>query len=184
MIQTIRISAIASFFITLALIIVVSFLDGINSFLIKTLFVTTFITACLTGDIIILSLKKQISDTIQKQIIYASLALITFAFLVFYNILSFSNLWNIAVGFGVIFLMVIQLQINGWSLQKQSLISKIIFAFILIANLFISVVFFLKLNFYQLEWPLYLSSLISILSIFYGYIFYQNKLIQENQVGK
>jgi len=100
--------------------------------------------------------------------------LLTFAFLTIYDVINFIAYWHILIGVTLFYLMIIQLNLIGWSHNEHTLFQKILFLLMLISNLFLVSLFLFKINLYIFQ-PLFVAATITALvSLLLGY-FIQNK---------
>ena len=88
--------------------------------------------------------------------------------LVFLDIISFLSKWNELIGITIIYLLIIQLNILGWSKKEHSFLLKIAFFVILICNLFLAFVYFFKIDVFNIRPFLIITVILSVLFLIIG----------------
>lgn len=92
------------------------------------------------------------------------LVLLTFAFLTIYDIINFIAYWHILIGVTLFYLMIIQLNLIGWSHNKHTLFQKILFLLMLLSNLFLVSLFLFKINLYVFQPVLVTATIVAVVS--------------------
>jgi hypothetical protein len=133
-------------------------------------FFVFYISIILSADLLLIRYANTTKDNLKTIIIYMSIGLMTFASLTIFDIIAFSNLWHILLGITIVFLLIIQLNILGWSQEKHSLILKLAFFIVLISNLFLATVFLFKIDFYTFKPILIGTTITSVLFLLVGVI--------------
>lgn len=113
---------------------------------------------------------------LEKRLVYTGISLIIGALIIFFGWFGSSVLWHIIIGGSIIYLLLIELQLLGWTNNKQSIFVKIIFAIAFISNLFLASLFLFKIPIAFLKPLIFSASIFSILALFYGLYYYQPNL--------
>ncbi len=154
-------------------VICITYLLMSDGFASKMVLFTTFLfyaSIILSGNALLIKYANTTHQKIKASIIILGFLLIGFSVFVFFDFISFISKWNFLIGLSVIYLLIIQLNILGWAKENHSFLLKIAFAIILITNLFLSTVFFLKLNIYALRPYLIGTTIISVAFLVLGII--------------
>jgi len=144
-----------------------------TDFTAKLLLLTAFsfyASIILSGNALLIKYANTAHQSIKISIIIVGFILITFSAFVFFDIISFISKWHILIGLSVVYLLIIQLNILGWAKENHSFLLKVAFTIILISNLFLASIFFLKLNVYTLRPYLIGTTIVSILFLILGII--------------
>jgi len=171
--KTALISIASTLILTLSLI----FTEIMNPVLIKWI-LFLFFTSLISSGILILHSYSLILTKIHKLVIplFGIILIIYFALILLS--VHFSSQIYYLIGLFIIYIMTIQLNILGWSKQKHTIGIKLLFLFSLLSNLFLSSIFFFKIDPYEIKPFLILSIFIS-LSILIICVFIHNKRINS-----
>lgn len=163
---------------TLILSIALFFTDILNPVLIKWIALLFYISVISSSLLLLFKYSKTLSKTTELIIKLFSLFLIILFTLTLF-IRSLSPYWNTIIGLSIIFLMVVQLNILGWSKSRHHFSTKLLFLLSLISNLFLSSIFFFKIDFYEIKPFFILSILISASLLLLG-VFIQTKKLSKS----
>ncbi|MFK8045515.1 MAG: hypothetical protein AB8B72_08465 [Crocinitomicaceae bacterium] len=111
----------------------------------------------------------------KKLITTAGLITIAFSFIILYGFFGLSEFWHILLGFTILLVLLVELQMLGWTAKKQGIVTKLTFLIALLSNSFLAFVFIFKISLHNIKPLLVIACLLSILSLFYGLFFYQSK---------
>jgi len=160
---------------TLLLLLLLIFTEIMNPTLIKWILFSFFISLISSG-ILILQSYSLILTRIHKIILpLFGITLIIYFALILSSVYFSSQIYYL-IGLFIIFIMTIQLNILGWSKQKHTIGIKLLFLFSLLSNLFLSSIFFFKIDLYEIKPFLILSIFISLFILIIG-VFIHNKRI-------
>jgi hypothetical protein len=122
------------------------FQDNFQAIVLKLTCFLFYISITLVGNSILISTANRTPASIINIITFVNGSLIVCASLILLDILSFINLWHIVIGISILYITSIQLNLLGWSNNKQTIINKVYFFLILCVNLFLACIFFLKVS--------------------------------------
>ncbi|MFK8038004.1 MAG: hypothetical protein AB8B74_06930 [Crocinitomicaceae bacterium] len=161
---------------------IVLFQFSINPVLIKSLFFFGFSStvALLMG--LLITECHTCPPFLEKLLFYIGLSLILCAFVIFFGLFGTGMLWHVIISAGIIYLLMVELQLLGWTDIKQSILIKITFAIALLSNLFLAYIFLFKVSTLSLKPIIFSASALSIISLFYGLYIYQVK-VQTKKKG-
>ena len=180
--RIVSLTSLISSVLTVSLFAFVYFQNNISSTLVQFGLFFLFTSALGFGNLALWEFNSSASGQLKKILTVINFSLVFFAGLISFNIIPFGSTWHILTGLGIIYLLTVQLQLLGWSYERQSLLNKIVLALVLLSNLFLAALFIFRLDYYQLRPLIILSVLIAILAIFYGLYFSSNKTIEaDNQ---
>ena len=172
--KTVLFSLILTAILTVWLIIT----DIMNPVLIKWIAFVFYISIISSGLIILENFSIKLSK-------FSKLTIPTFGFvlIVYFSLIlflaSFSNQIMLLIGFSIIFLMSIQLNILGWSKSNHTFLIKLLFLVSLLTNLFLASIFFFKIDIYEIKPFLLLSTLISFSLLISGVLIHNKKEILQ-----
>ena len=178
--KIIRPGALISVTLTIIICGILYFQNDANAIVIQSALFLMFSSILLVANYALYEYVASASSKLKKSLTIINLCVIGFGILTFFNILPFKNLWHILVGAGILFLLAVQLQILGWSKPKHNILTKIIYALVLMSNLFLAALFIFKLDYYQLNILVYITTFIGIASIFYGIYFCSSKTPEKD----
>ncbi len=112
---------------------------------------------------------------LERILVFTGFLIILFGFITFMGFFNANLIWNISISLAIIYLLMIELQLIGWTDIKQSISVKITFLLALVSNAFLAYIFIFKIPRQELIILLYSASFVSILMLFYGIYFYQSK---------
>jgi len=167
--------AFTSIIITLTLVLWLVFTDVLNPVLIKWTAFSFYLSILSSGLIILNNYSLTLSKASRITITSFGIGLLIYFGLVLFST-SFSNQIYNLIGLSILFLMLIQLNILGWSKQNHSIGIKLLFLFSLLSNLFISSIFFFSIDLYEIKPFLISSILISFSLLIVGIIIHNKKV--------
>ena len=145
--------------LTLASGLVMVFQNDFHAHLFKLASFLFYASILLSGNYIVISFTNKTSIRILRLITLFDLILIVFSGLILFDIISFSDSWHIILGISILYILIIQLTILGWSNDKHTILHKILFLIVLLTDLFLASIFLFKLDVFELQ-PLIMTSLI------------------------
>jgi len=162
---------------TLLLLLLLIFTEIMNPILIKWILFSFFISLVSSGILILQSYSPTLTK-IHKLIIPLFGILLTIYFFLILFSAQFSSQIYYLIGLFIIYIMTIQLNILGWSKQKHTIGIKLLFLFSLLSNLFLSSIFFFKIDLYEIK-PFLISSIFISLFILMIGVYIHNKRINK-----
>ncbi len=168
--------------LTILLGILVTFQLSLHPVLIKSLLFFGFSSTIALLMYLLITQCRTCPPKLEKLLIYTGIGLIMGALIVFFGWFGTSRLWHVIIGIGVIYLLMVELQLLGWTHIKQNILIKLTFAIALVANLFLAYIFLFKIPIIALKPFIFGASILSILSLFYGIYYYQPK-VQTKKEG-
>jgi len=177
LIDYIKKAVLTSIVSTLILLLSLIFTGLMNPLLIKwTLF--SFFISLVSSGIHILHSYSLILTRIHKIILpLFGITLIIYFALILSSVYFSSQIYYL-IGLFIIYIMTIQLNILGWSKQKHTIGIKLLFLFSLLSNLFLSSIFFFKIDLYEIK-PFLISSIFISLFILMIGVYIHNKRINK-----
>lgn len=113
----------------------------------------------LSGNYVVIHFTNKTSLRTLRIITFLNLILITFSGLILFDTIPFTSSWHIIIGITMLYILVLQLTILGWTNDNHTILHKVLFLIILLTNLFLASVFLFKIDVYQLQ-PLILVSVL------------------------
>ena len=157
----------------LAVGVIVFFRFGSAPILFKLFLFTSYTSFILALMYALVHYCKTCPDKFKRMLIFAGFSVILVGFITFFGIFNTYAFWNITVSLAILYLLMIELQLIGWTDVKQSIKVKITFAMALVSNLFLAYIFMFKISNHSLLTFIYTAGLTSIAMLFYGIYFYQ-----------
>ena len=112
---------------------------------------------------------------LQKRLLWVGLTIIALGAIIWFNLFNTSKYWNILIGIAVLYLCAIEVQLLGWSINKQKILIKFILLLALLSNLFVAFILFFKVPLLVLNPFIISSCIISIFVLFFGLYLYPTK---------
>jgi hypothetical protein len=171
-------TVLVSLIITAILTVWLMLTDFMNPALIKWIAFTFYISIISSGLIILQNFSIKLSKFSKLTIPVFGFGLVVYFILILF-LPDFSNQILNLIGFSIIFLMSIQLNILGWSKTNHTFLVKLIFLISLLTNLFLASVFFFKIDMYEIKPYLLVSILISFSLLIIGVLIHNKKEIPQ-----
>lgn len=113
---------------------------------------------------------------INKTIIYTGIVLIGCGFFVWYGIANANQYWHVILSSGILYLLISELQLLGWTHKKQGAFVKIPISLALVSNIFLAFIIMFKVPILALK-PYIIASIIASLAVLvYGVYFHKQKI--------
>jgi uncharacterized protein with PQ loop repeat len=164
--------------LALALAVVLEF--SYHHFTIKSLYFSGFSASIFSLMTLLVAYCRTCSQKVLKLLTYFGISICSIGFIIWYGFLNTYVFWHFALGLGVLFLLMIELQFLGWTKKKQGLLIKVPILMALMANLFIAFILFFKVDLATLKPFIFASVAISVLCLFFGLYYYQSRHQKDN----
>lgn len=161
--------------LTIILALLVLFQISLDPILIKSLLFFGFSSTISLLMYLLMTQCHTCPPRLEKLLFYVGFSLIISAFIIFFGWFGASILWHTLIGAGVIYLLMVELQLLGWTNIKQSILIKITFGIALVSNIFLASIFLFKMPAISLKPLIFSATTLSILCLFYGIYHYQPK---------
>jgi len=101
--------------------------------------------------------------------------LVLFSLLISFNLLPFSALWNWAVVFGIVFILLVQLQLLKWGKPLESQLIRILTIVVILCDVFLVLFFIAKWQNYHFAFWIRLATFLSVALTIVGLILLRKK---------
>lgn len=168
--KSIGTAAVASFVILTILLLLIN-TSGFyfKAFFVKFALFLFVVTVVLSSEYLLKNYSTSTSP-ISRKIIHAfSGSFVLFSLLVSFDILSFEHTYNWLIATGIIYILVVQLQLLNWE-GKSALLVKVCSFFVLISNIFLTFFFIAKWSYAGLNLWLNIAVALSVISFIIGII--------------
>ena len=163
-VQIIKYLKTFSIITTIILVLIMFFGSILNALLIKFTLIS-FYTSIITSGLVIL--KKYATSL--KPIVFKLITIFGCLLIIFLVSILFSSdllkLWELFFGLNLLFILIIQLNILGWSKPKHHILYKTLFFLAIVTNTFLASIFFFNISLSELK-PIILIAIITSFVIF------------------
>ncbi len=141
------------------------------------------VSVCMAGIYLIRNYCPSTKKMAKIQIYTLGLLLMIFGTLTSFNYIDFLNAFNWVIATGIVFVMLVQLQLLNWG-DKTGSVVKICSVLLMLSNLFLAVAFITKWNYSAVMYGFNAAFTVSLLSFGIGIAFLPRKSrrIQEEDV--
>ena len=119
--RIVSLTSLISSILTIFIFTFVYFQDNINSTLVQFGLFFLFTSSLGFGNLALWEFNSSASEQLKKILTFINFSLVLSAGLISFNFIPFASTWHILTGLGIIYLLTIQLQLLGWSNERQSL---------------------------------------------------------------
>jgi hypothetical protein len=158
--------------------IIIVFQISLEAVFFKLLFFSGYVSIIFSLMYVLIHFCSTCPIKLERILIFIGFLIAGLGFITFFGLFNANLIWNISIAIGIVYLLMIELQLLGWTDLKQNIRVKITFAIALVSNFFLAYIFLFKVPTLTFKPFIYIAAILSVLALFYGVYIYQSKKTQ------